>query len=99
MFFAVFMKSKEYECKDSFLNIDYCSSFAGFSLSSWKENNSYSIDAKLPDYMKSKVEDILEIPGYRRASKCSRHVSPYWPTYNGWNHHSGIAFYTSFIDQ
>ncbi|XP_078340727.1 uncharacterized protein LOC144627474 [Crassostrea virginica] len=58
----------------------------GFSLSSWKVNNSYDADASLPDYVKGKVEDLLKLSGYRKPLKCSRNVSPYWPTYNGWNH-------------
>ena len=66
-------------------------SFLGFSLSSWKVNNSYDADASLPDYVKGKVEDLLKLSGYRKPSKCSRNVSPYWPTYNGWNHDKGIV--------
>ncbi|XP_062581277.1 uncharacterized protein LOC134243073, partial [Saccostrea cucullata] len=56
----------------------------GFSLSSWKMNNSLGPHEKLPDIMISKLDDHLGLPSYRKQSKCNRRSSQFWPTFNGW---------------
>ncbi|XP_062582875.1 uncharacterized protein LOC134244632 [Saccostrea cucullata] len=57
---------------------------SGFSLSSWKMNNSLGPHESLSDIMKNKLDEYLEMPGYRKQTKCNRRSSQFWPTFNGW---------------
>ena len=57
---------------------------AGFSLSSWKINNGFNEEDRLPVHTAAKVHDLLKIPFYRLSSSCSRSLAPYAPTYIGW---------------